>query len=123
MRDHLSVAAQGVDSRLKALQTEEENRRVQAGLQSALDSVGDTLLELRDAHQHNNSASGKLISDLQETLLNSFYRLGLTDNQEKFLQNMVGDFITQMAALLDRGAKTQDTLQRLNNKLGELRIH
>ena len=123
LRDHLSVAAQGVDSRLKALQTEEENRRVQAGLQSALDSVGDTLLELRDAHEHNNSASSKLISDLQETLLNSFYRLGLTDNQEKFLQNMVGDFITQMAALLDRGAKTQDTLQRLNNKLGELRIH
>ena len=121
LRDHLSVAAQGVDSRLKALQTEEENRRAQAGLQSALESVGDTIMELRDAHQQNNNASSKLIGDLQETLLNSFYRLGLTDNQEKFLQNMVGDFMTQMAALLDRGAKTQEALQRLNIKLGELR--
>ena len=78
-------------------------------------------MELRDAHQSNSTASSKLIVDLQETLLNSFYRLGLTDNQEKFLQNMVGDFITRMVALLNQGDQTQGALQRLNNKLGKLR--
>jgi hypothetical protein len=78
-------------------------------------------MELREAHLCNHADSSKLIVDLQEALLDSFYRLGLTDNQEKFLQNMVGDFMTQMAALLDRGATTQETLQRLNDKLGQLR--
>lgn len=121
LRDHLSVAAQGVDSRLKALQTEDANKRAQAGILSALESISDTIMELRDVHQANNAASTKLIGDLQETLLNSFYRLGLTDNQEKFLQNMVGDFTTQMAALLDRGVQTQETMQRLNDKLSGLR--
>ena len=121
LRDHLSVAAQGVDSRLKALQVEEANRRAQGGILAALESVGDTIMELRDAHQNNSAASSKLVVDLQETLLNSFYRLGLTDNQEKFLQNMVGDFMTRMADLLNRGAETQETLQRLNKRLGELR--
>jgi CheY-like chemotaxis protein len=121
LRDHLSVAAQGVDSRLKALQVEEANRRAQGGILAALESVGDTIMELRDAHQNNSAASSKLVVDLQETLLNSFYRLGLTDNQEKFLQNMVGDFMTRMADLLNRGAETQETLQRLNRRLGELR--
>lgn len=121
LRDHLSVAAQGVDSRLKALHTEEVNRRIQAGILSALENVGNSIMELRDTHQRNTEASAELVTDLQETLLNSFYRLGLTDNQEKFLQNMVGDFMTRMIDLLNRGSETQETLQRLNKKLNELR--
>jgi CheY-like chemotaxis protein len=121
LRDHLSVAAQGVDSRLKALQTEEASQRAQKAILSALDSVGGTIMELHAAHLRNTTDSSKLINDLQETLLDSFYRLGLTDNQEKFLQNMVGDFMTQMAALLERGSSTQQTLQRLNDELGQVR--
>jgi len=121
LRDHLSVAAQGVDSRLKAIETEALNQRNQAAILLALESVADTIMELRSAHQRDSADSAKLIVDLQETLLNSFYRLGLTDNQEKFLQNMVGDFMTRMVDLLNRGAETQETLQRLNDKLGQLR--
>jgi len=121
LRDHLSVAAQGVDSRLKAIQAEEAIQRAQEAILSALESVGDTIMELREAHQNNTQASTELITDLQETLLNSFYRLGLTDNQEKFLQDMVGDFMARMAEMLNRGAEAQETLQRLNNKLGQLR--
>ena len=121
LRDHLSVAAQGVDSRLKALHAEESSRRAQAGILTALENIGQTIMELRNAHQINTTASAELTGDLQETLLNSFYRLGLTDNQERFLQNMVGDFITQMSSLLNHGETTQETLQRLNSKLAELR--
>jgi CheY-like chemotaxis protein len=121
LRDHLSVAAQGVDSRLRALQAEEISRRAQQNIISALESIANTIMELRDAHRNNTTASTQLIADLQETLLNSFYRLGLTDNQERFLQDMVGDFMTRMAALLDRSGETQQALQRLNQKLEQLR--
>ncbi len=76
---------------------------------------------MRSAHQRDSADSAKLVVDLQETLLNSFFRLGLTDNQEKFLQNMVGDFMTRMVDLLDRSSATQATLQRLNDKLEQLR--
>lgn len=114
LRDHLSVAAQGADSRLKAVQAEK-------GVLSALASVGHTLMELRDAHQRNSADSSRLITALQDTLLNSFYKLGLTDNQEKFLQNMVSDFMSRMAELLNRGLHTQETLQRLNDRLEQLR--
>jgi len=106
---------------LAALQIEEANRRAQNGIQSALESIGDTIMELRDAHSNNSEASSRLVNDLQESLLNSFYRLGLTDHQEKFLQDMVGDFMARMALLLNRGAETQEALQRLSTRLGELR--
>ncbi|MBV5337390.1 MAG: hypothetical protein J0653_05390, partial [Deltaproteobacteria bacterium] len=51
LRDHLSVAAQGIDSRLKALQTEVASRRAQEGILSALESVGDTIMELGEAQR------------------------------------------------------------------------
>ena len=121
LRDHLSVAAQGVDSRLQALQTEARNCRTQAGILSALESVGDTIMELGEANKRNSEDSAKLVNDLQETLLNSFYRLGLTDIQERFLQNLVGDFTARMTAMLSRGEETQQALLRLNKKLSELR--
>ena len=121
LRDHLSVAAQGTDARLKALQAEESSRRAQNGILEALESVSDMIMELHDAHSRNTTDSSKLIGELQATLLNSFYKLGLTDNQEKFLQNMVGDFITQMADLLTRGTAAQETLQKLSVKLSQLR--
>ena len=92
---------------------------------AALESVGDTIKELGEANKRNSEDSAKdsakLVNDLQETLLNSFYRLGLTDIQEKFLQNLVGDFTTRMAAMLSRGEETQQALLRLNKKLSELR--
>ncbi|MEI7612432.1 MAG: response regulator [Betaproteobacteria bacterium] len=121
LRDHLSVAAQGVDSRLKALLIEEENQRVQSGIMAALDSVSATIAELHTAHERNTTDSSALIIELQKTLLDSFYRLGLTDNQEKFLQELVGDFMTQMVNIMKRGSEAQETLKRLNLKLGQLR--
>jgi len=121
MRDHLSVAAQGVDSRLKALQAVEASWRPQAGIVAALESVGDTIMELRETQQGQSTTSSQLIVEFQETLLNSLVGLGLTENQEKFLQGMVGDFLARMVEILNRGEQTQFTLQRLNDKLGELR--
>ena len=121
LRDHLSVAAQGADSRLKAIHTDELNRQSQEALRSALDSVGQTLASLRLANQRNSTDSSKLITDLQETLVNSFFKLGLTDNQEKFLQNMVGDFMARMAELLSQGLETQKTLERLSMRLEQFK--
>jgi CheY-like chemotaxis protein len=120
LRDHLSVAAQGADSRLKALQSEDSSRRAQAAILAALQSVGSTIIELRVARKDESAMSSMLIVEFQENLLNSFVGLGLTENQEKFLQDMVGDFLGRMVEILNRGEQTQFTLQRLSDKLGQL---
>lgn len=121
LRDHLSAAAQVVDSRLQALETEAANRRSQAGILLALESVSTTIKALSEAHQRNSEESSGLMAELQETLANSFFRLGLTEDQESFLQNMVGNFMKRMADLLDRGEQTQTAMQNLNDKLVQQR--
>jgi DNA-binding response OmpR family regulator len=120
LRDHLSVAAQSVDSRLKAIETDEANRRSQAGILLALESVSDTLMILRDAHEQDSAESAALMLALQETLANSFFRLGLSETQEHFIQNLIGDFMNSMAELQSRGVETQATLKKLNDKLSKL---
>jgi pilus assembly protein TadC len=45
----------------------------------------------------------------------------LTEGQEGFLQDMVGDFMKRMAELLERGAATQTAMQSLNDRLAKLR--
>ncbi len=121
LRDHLSVAAQSVDSRLKAIETDEANRRSQAGILLALESVSDTLNILRVAHERDSAESTALMLALQETLANSFFRLGLTESQENFIQNLIGDFMNNMADLQSRGVETQTTLVKLNSNLSKLR--
>ena len=90
-------------------------------MRGALESVSETIRKLHRVQAENTLASSKLTQDLQQTLLDSFYRLGLTDNQEKFLQDMVGDFITQMSSLLNRGTEAQETLHQLSSRLEQLR--
>jgi len=121
LRDHLSIAAQAIDARLQTLQSEAASRLAQATFRSTLKDIGDTLIELYQAQQNSSTAGAKLIQGLRESLLDSFCRLGLTDTQEKELQDMLGEFIIQISALLDRSAATQRALQRLNANLSRLR--
>jgi len=100
---------------------EQSSRRAQVALLGALDSIGTTLRELQMDDEVRTKASAALIVELQKTLIDSFYRLGLTDNQEKFLQELVGEFMARMAAQLNSATETRETLQRLLAKLGELR--
>ena len=123
LRDHLSLAAQAIDSRLQTLQAEATKRLAQAKIQSALKNIGDAVMELHAAQLNNSIAGEKLIQDLRESLLDAFCRLGLTDAQEKLLQDVVGGFATEMVAVLDRGHETQRALLRLNDQLAQLRSH
>lgn len=120
LRDYLSMAAQNVDSRLKAIETDEQNRQSQAALMLALESVSETLGVVRSAHQRDGADSAELMLHLQESLANSFFRLGLSERQESFIQDLIGDFAANMTAIHDRGAETQDILSQLISRLSQL---
>ncbi|MCL4757479.1 MAG: response regulator [Rhodocyclaceae bacterium] len=122
LRDHLSVAAQAVDSRLKAIETEEAIQRSQAGILEALDNVRSSIIALGEASRSQREATQAKVLQLEELLVNSFYGLGLTDNQEKFLLDLVGNFVKEMVAQLDRGNEAQTVLEELGNQLEALRV-
>jgi len=121
LRDNLSTAAQNADARLKAIETSEANLRSQAGIQQALEGLSSTLLFLRTAETRDHAESVALISELNEKLIEAFLTLGLTERQEGYLQNLIGDFSGRMSALLDQGEETQRILVGLGDELASLR--
>lgn len=120
LRDNLSVAAQGADSRLTAIETTEARNRSQAGIMNAIASLRESLSALRQSHQQDRAASSQLMLALEEDLAKAFVHLGLTTGQEQTLEDLVQEFMRKLIELLDRGEETHQALQALSDSLGQL---
>lgn len=121
LRDNLSVAAQGADSRLQAIEIEAINRENQDVVLALLQTVRESISAMRQAHLQDRAASTELMVQLDRDLANSFVHLGMTDAQERQMEELVGNFMKRLVELLDRGEDTQQTLESLGRKLGQLR--
>jgi CheY-like chemotaxis protein len=120
IRDNLSIAAQGADGKLNALEVEETNRRHQQGVLAALDSIRTTLGHLAELRQQDKMTSAELMYELQEDLAKSFVSLGLTTGQENSIEDLVKGYIGRLFELFDRGDEQQTMLESLNRRLATL---
>lgn len=120
LRDHLSVAAQGADARLQGIGIEEANRRSRSGIVAAMQEIGQSMNALGEAQRRDRELSSRIINDLQESLIKSFVTLGLTADQERFLENLVNSYMVQLIEMLDRGDEMQQALQSAISRLGAL---
>ena len=120
IRDNLSVAAQGADSRLQAIETEGANRKNQEGILAVLQSMRESIGAMRQAHLQDRAASNALMLTLEQDLANSFIHLGMSDTQERQMEGLIDNFMKSLVELLDRGEEAQKTLQQLSEKLGQL---
>ena len=120
LRDHLSVAAQGADSRLRAIEIEETNRRNKAGILSALNDIGESISIIGQANQMDHERSITLINELQDRLVKSFVNLGLTSDQEEFVERLIHGYLEQLTELIDHGKDNQSSLKSLQRRLQAL---
>ena len=61
-----------------------------------------------------------MMVQLDQDLANAFVHLGMTDNQERQMEDLVGNFMKRLVELLDRGEETQEAMHKLSEKLGQL---
>ena len=120
LRDHLCIAAESAEARLKALETEAENRRNQAGIQGALARVQTLAADLHQAHLRDRAASSELFVRMEQNLANAFVHLGMSEDQERHLGDLVNDFMRELVTLVDRGEETYESLLDLSVRLGQL---
>jgi CheY-like chemotaxis protein len=120
LRDHLCIAAESAEARLKALETEEASQRSQSGIQGALERVRSMTAELNQAHLRDRATSSELFVRMEQGLANSFVHLGMSEDQERHLGDMINGFMKELMDLLDRGEETHTALQDLGERLGQL---
>lgn len=121
LRDHLSIACESTEARLRALETEEAERHSQAGIGKALDNLGIMATTIRQKHLRDRTASDELLLKLEQDLAKCFVNLGMTDEQELFLDSLVRSFVQDLIELFDRGEETQQALQELSEQLLQFR--
>jgi len=120
LRDHLCIAAESAEARLKALETEEANQRSQEGIKAALERVRAMTASLHQAHLRDRATSSELFVRMEQSLANSFVHLGMSEDQERHLGDMINGFMKELMELLDRGEETHQALQDLGARLGQL---
>jgi hypothetical protein len=120
LRDHLCIAAETTEARLKAIETEEASRRSQAGIQNALTHITAITDELQRVNRENRIAISELMIGTEQQLSSAFMHVGLTEDQEGRIGRIVSNFMKDLVEMLDRSEDTEKPLQALGQLLGAL---
>jgi hypothetical protein len=120
LRDNLSIAAKGAESKLQSLEALELNSRNQAGILTTLDYVRASADALRQSNQKNHAAANDLMISVEQKLVNAFVHMGLTENQEHKVSDLVTEVMKQQQELLDNSEVTDRVLKDLGERLGQL---
>jgi hypothetical protein len=74
---------------------------------------------LHQAHLHDRATSSELFLRMEQSLANAFVHLGMSEDQEHHLGDMIHGFMKELMDLFDRGKETYEALQDLGQRLGQ----
>jgi CheY-like chemotaxis protein len=116
VRDNVALMAEGIVSRLKALDVETER----AGIENTQKLVALTREALVDisAQQHANRLHmSQVFQRMQTEVEQSFIHLGLTESQEEHLSSTLLRYVNEAMAIFDHSNQIESHLKRLISKL------
>jgi len=120
LRDHLCIAAECVDARLKASEIEESERCNQAAIREAVTQISASSNRARQTHLRNSTACGELLLSLEMDFSRAFAHIGMSENDESSLSKLLHNFNDRMLKLLDSGEESQRAMEDLGRRLQQL---
>lgn len=120
LRDHICIAAECADSRLKAIEVEETNRRNQAGILDAIERVTASTSNARSAYLRDRAVCAELLMMLEQDLSRVMTHVELSNADENALTNMVSTFSENLLEVLDGGEEACQAMEDLGQRLGQL---
>lgn len=120
LRDHLCIAAESAESRLKAIESEETNGRIQAGIRETIERIRASTTNARSAFLGDRAASAELLMLLDQDFSKVFSRIELSSRDELELTDLISTFSENLFNLLDGGEETQQAMEYLGKRLGQL---
>lgn len=118
IRDTLAIITQGADSRLQALATAEARERTSQKLLGTLESLRQALRHFGEAHERHRLTSSEIVFRVEQHLAKSFVSLGLTEEQERHVENLFRSGMTELVDFVEQGgAALQSSLAQLGDEL------
>lgn len=120
LRDHLAIAIETADARLKGLLATATNTRANEHVGQAIAVLRATVAAFTERYAHAQHAGGAVMRELMEEMRAAFIHLGMTQLQEESILDIIQQKMDLLVGLYDAGAETNTTLVHLEHRLTEM---
>lgn len=117
LRDDLAWLGEAAEARVLALDNEQALRAQQQTLQSLIERTGTALTEIESRRQLQKASAVVFMQDLLVSMERSFFALGLTDDQEEGLSEVLHTAVNQVIDIFDQGLATDSHLRSITADL------
>ena len=118
-RDNLAIAAETVDAKLSALLTAQENQATRGDIESMLKLLDSAVQTFSKKYEDARFQSIETIRTLLAELDTEFANLGVQEDQEKEINDLIQSKTDQVVDAFDFSAETEKTLKDLLTRLGQ----
>lgn len=128
-RDHLMIAAESIDAKVRSLelaeryqqleraQTDAFKHRTRSGIHKVINDLRGALDSFKSRYAAARQQGTSVGIHLQSDLLGAFAYLGLSSDQESSILTLIQDKTDYLVGLYDFSAETESTLQALSEQL------
>jgi len=117
LKDHIALIMEGADARMISLENELKLTAREAGLSKMLISTQQILNEIEADFNNNAKRNGKIMSKLANKMESNFVQLGLSEEQESEVIEIIEDAMNDSSSIYQSGLNIDEKLARLTNEL------
>ena len=119
LRDNLAIAAETVDAKLSALLTAQENQATKSDIESMLKLLDSAVHVFSKKYENARFQSLETIRTLLAELDAEFAKIGVQEDQEKLINDLIQSKTDQVVDAFDFSAETEKTLKAISARLGQ----
>lgn len=121
IKDNLAVLIDGTEARCKALEVEQllaEQRKT--GLTNLADFAETQLEDIREIIRHQAGLTESVVDSINRQLEEAVFRLGLSENEEKFLMASIDDAISNAGDIIQQSHELKNKFEAFTGELNKL---
>lgn len=120
IRDNLAIVAESADAKIVALQAFEDITKIREEIGNVLQGVAQAVQSYSKQYDQARYRGSMYTTQMLDDLLRSFAHLGMSDQQEEQILEMVKDRSLKLVDVYDIAGETHSTLDTLTKKLGDI---
>jgi len=117
IKDNVALLVEGADARIHAIAASNAVSLQQQALSLALDGVENAIQGINQKYHQQQQHSASILEDLRAQVEESFFHLGLSEQQEQKLMEIVNSTLTRSQALFDQGLEVDQLLGQLAKRI------
>ena len=122
-RDNLAILIEGVEAKLAMLDLQRQHEvHSNSEIQQVVAKSNQALLQIKQKQEENKKINISIMDEVLRQLEDSFLSLGLTEEQEATLLNIVQNGVTRSLENLEQGAEADEQLHKIIELLRKISV-